>query len=339
MSDQKIEGATAPPSSEDIANHPTRRTAIGAMIGATAVVGGLRELSAATGPAGTGPTGTPELDALDRMAVRPTSLAMQPRLTYLGGPTYLIEIGRFRIVSDPGFDPQGTERNEGPGHLLTKVMAAPIPVDRLGPIDAVLLSHAQHFDNLDNEGRRLLERVGTTITTPASAAMKLPGKKVQGLATWASTELTNAAGERLKVTAMPAVHTSNPALREAIGEVTGFMLEWQGQKAETFYVSGDTVWIDDINEIAKRFTVSAAILHLGAANVPAVGDNYLTMSSAEGVRVTQTLGLKHVYPAHFEGWRHFSQGSWFIAREFEKAGLTSQLHLLKPGEAANVATV
>ena len=30
------------------------------------------------------------------------------RLTYLGGPTYLIEIGRFRIVTDPGFDPQGT---------------------------------------------------------------------------------------------------------------------------------------------------------------------------------------------------------------------------------------
>ena len=79
------------------------------------------------------------------------------------------------------------------------------------------------------------------------------------------------------------------------------------------------------------------ILHLGAANVPAVGDNFLTMSSAEGVRLAQTLGLKEVYPAHFEGWRHFSQGSWFIAREFEKAGLTSALRVLKPGEAANVA--
>ena len=49
---------------------------------------------------------------LDKMATRPTSLAMAPRLTYLGGPTYLIEIGQFRIISDPGFDPQGKERNE-----------------------------------------------------------------------------------------------------------------------------------------------------------------------------------------------------------------------------------
>ena len=338
MSDQPANPNTDAKPHQPEAGQPSRRGAIGAIVGALAAVGAAGSLSASPRPeAMAAETGTPELDALDRLTVKPTNLSMQPRVTYLGGPTFLIEIGRFRLVTDPGFDPQGTERNEGPGHLLTKVMAPPIPVDRIGPVDAVLLSHAQHLDNLDNEGRRLLARVGTTITTPASAEMKLPGKKVKGLATWASTEITNAAGERLKITAMPAVHTSNPALREAVGEVTGFMLEWQGARAETFYISGDTVWIDEMNEIARQYKVNAAILHLGAANVPAVGDNFLTMSSAEGVRLAQTLGLKEVYPAHFEGWRHFSQGSWFIAREFERAGLTSALRVLKPGEAANVA--
>ena len=278
-----------------------------------------------------------ELAALDLMAIKPTSLTMAPRVTYLGGPTYLIEIGKFRIVTDPGFDPQGSWRSEGPGHVLTKVMAPPIPVDKIGPIDLVLLSHAQHLDNLDNEGRRLLGKVGKTITTPASAAMNLPGKSVQGLATWQSTEVVNAAGERLKITGMPGVHTSNPDLREAVGEVMGFMLEWEGQPGGgAFYISGDTVWIDDILEIAKRFTVSAGILHLGAANVPAVGDNILTMSSVDGARTTKVLGMKRVYPAHFEGWRHFSEGSWLIEREFAKAGLTSALALLRPGESQNV---
>lgn len=278
------------------------------------------------------------LDALDTMATRPTRLAMAPRLTYLGGPTYMIEIGHFRIISDPSFDPQGTERNEGPGHLLTKIMEPPIPVEQIGRIDLVLLSHAQHLDNLDNEGRRLLAKVGTTLTTPASAAMDLPGKDVRGLATWESAEVTNAEGERLTITAMPAVHTSNPELREAVGEVTGFMLEWQGQAHGAFYISGDTVWIDDMHEIAKRYEIGAGILHLGAANVPAVGDNFLTMNAVDGVRATQTLGLRHVYPAHFEGWRHFTEGSWYIVREFERAGLSERLHLLKPGEATNVVT-
>lgn len=278
-----------------------------------------------------------KLAALDTMATKPHNLAMPLRLTYLGGPTYLIEIGQFRIVTDPGFDPQGTERSEGPGHILTKTMAPPIPADKIGPVDLVLLSHAQHLDNLDNEGRRLLAKVGTTITTPASAAMGLPGPNVLGLATWQSIDLTNAAGEKLKITATPAVHTSNPALREAVGEVTGFMLEWQGQQAGAFYVSGDTVWIDEIMDIAKRFKVSSGILHLGAANVPAIGENYLTMGSADGARAAQTLGMKSVYPAHFEGWRHFTQGSWSIAREFERAGLADALVLLRPGESQNVA--
>lgn len=282
-------------------------------------------------------TTSAELAALDAMAVKPTDLKMPIRLTYLGGPTYLVEIGQFRIITDPGFDPQGTEKSEGPGHILTKVMDPPIPVDKIGPIDAVLLSHAQHLDNLDNEGRRLLALVGTTITTPASASMGLPGKRVLGLEPWQTTELVNAAGQRLKVTATPAVHTSNPDLREAVGEVTGFLLEWDGQQKGAFYISGDTVWIDEILEIGKRYKVSSGILHLGAANVPAVGENYLTMSSAEGARAAKALNMESVYPAHFEGWRHFSQGSWSIAREFEKAGLTKTLVLLRPGEARNVA--
>ena len=335
MNETKLPEGTVP--SDATNGDPNRRNAMKTMASVAVAAISLTHLPTALSAAvAESKESGGRLAALDKMAKRPTSLSMMPRLTYLGGPTYLIEIGRFRIISDPGFDPQGSERNEGPGHLLTKVMEPPIPVDEIGPIDLALLSHAQHLDNLDNEGRRLLGKVGMTITTPASAAMNLPGKKVKGLPTWESTEITNAAGERLKITAMPAVHTSNPDLRDIVGEVTGFMLEWKGQESGAFYISGDTVWIDEINEIAKRYKVSAAILHLGAANVPAVGDNYLTMNSADGVRATRTLGLKNVYPAHFEGWRHFTQGAWYIAREFEKAGLTASLHLLRPGEAHNV---
>ena len=64
-------------------------------------------------------------------------------------------------------------------------MAPPIPVNEIGPVDLVLLSHAQHLDNLDNEGKRLLGRAALTITTPDSAKMGLPGKPI-GLPTWES---------------------------------------------------------------------------------------------------------------------------------------------------------
>ena len=80
--------------------------------------------------------------------------------------------------------------------------------------------------------------------------------------------------------------------------------------------------------------MGTAILHMGAANVPAVGDNRLTMNGEEGARVTKTLDIKTVYPAHFEGWLHFKEGSDGIRAAFTKANVMDRLHILQPGESA-----
>jgi L-ascorbate metabolism protein UlaG (beta-lactamase superfamily) len=97
---------------------------------------------------------------------------MNARFTYLGGATYIIEVGPLRFISDPGFDPEGTEKSEGPGHDLKKTMAPPLPIEEVGKIDAVLLTHQQHFDNLDNAGRTLLPKAGRVVTTQRAS---MPG--------------------------------------------------------------------------------------------------------------------------------------------------------------------
>ena len=43
--------------------------------------------------------------------------------------------------------------------MLTKHAGPAIALSEIGEIDAVLLSHDQHFDNLDHAGRTLLQRV------------------------------------------------------------------------------------------------------------------------------------------------------------------------------------
>jgi L-ascorbate metabolism protein UlaG (beta-lactamase superfamily) len=259
---------------------------------------------------------------------------MKTKFTYLVGTTYLIEVGSFRFLSDPGFDPEGTEKSEGPGHELKKVMAPPLPVEQVGRIDAVFVSHAHHFDNLDNTGKAWLPKWGRVVTHPGAA--KLLGGNAEGLATWKSTELTNEQGDKVKVTMMPAVHTNNPDIREAVGETTGFLLEWDGQENGALLITGDSVWIDDFEEIAKRYKVGTGILHMGAANVPAVGDNRLTMNGMEGARLTETLNLKNAFPAHFEGWLHYKEGREKMGEAFDKAGMASRLNLLLPGGSVEV---
>lgn len=260
---------------------------------------------------------------------------MKVKVTYLGGPSYLLEIGHFRILSDPAFDAQGSSKLEGPGHLLTKVMEPPIPAEEIGKIDAVLVSHAHHLDNFDTKGREVASRAGVILTNNYSIANIDDGNAV-GLDTWESYELTNDMNEKIKITSTPAIHTDNPDIREAVGEVTGFMLEWEGQESGTLWLSGDTVLVPELEEIGKRYNIGAAILHMGAANVPAVGDSKLTLTAEAAVEVINMLDIPHVYPGHFEGWRHFTEGSWIIERTFEKANIIDLLHLLKPGESAEV---
>ena len=257
---------------------------------------------------------------------------MKTKLTYLGGATYLIEVGSFRFITDPGFDPKGTEKSEGPGHDLKKNMGPPLPVEEVGRIDAVFISHTQHYDNLDNTGKAMLPKWGRVFTTPDGAAAV--GGSTEALNTWETVELTNDSGEKVRVTGMPAVHTTDPEIRGAVGETMGFLLEWDDQKNGALYISGDTVWIDEIKEIGDRYNVGKAILHMGAATVPAVGGRRLTMNGEEGAKVTKTLGIKAAFPAHFEGWEHYQEGRDGIEKAFSKDGLTGALHMPDPGESA-----
>src|SRR4051794_17405069 len=109
------------------------------------------------------------------------------RLTHIGGPTMLIEVGGWRVLTDPTFDPPGRRYSFGWGTASTKVAGPAIAVAELPPVDAVLLSHDHHADNLDDAGRALLPGIGTVVTT-AVGARRL-GNGARGLRPWGTTTL------------------------------------------------------------------------------------------------------------------------------------------------------
>jgi L-ascorbate metabolism protein UlaG (beta-lactamase superfamily) len=74
---------------------------------------------------------------------------------------------------------------------------------QLGPIDAVLLSHDQHSDNLDNSGRAFLRQASRVLTTTIGAERL--GGSVEGLLPWQSVTLSKP-NSSIKVTATPARH-------------------------------------------------------------------------------------------------------------------------------------
>lgn len=248
------------------------------------------------------------------------------RITYIGGPTVLLEVGTLRLLTDPTFDPAGTRYTAGPVELI-KATDPSVTVTHIGKLDAVLLSHDHHDDNLDHAGRALLAGAEHTLTTTAGGR-RLGGNAV-GLAPWEVFELA-AGEERVRVTAVPARHGPE-GMEEVVGEVTGFMLEWSGQKHGALYISGDTVLYEGLREIPRRFQIGTALLHLGAAEVAPLGPVRLTLGGAEAAQLTRELEIKTVIPIHYEGWVHFGEGRREAERAFSRAGLSDRVLWLNPG--------
>ncbi|MGP4053104.1 MBL fold metallo-hydrolase [Streptomyces sp. 2A115] len=245
----------------------------------------------------------------------------QVPIRVFGGPTALIEYGGLRFLTDPTFDAPGTY----PSGLTKTAPASAAPAD-LGRIDAVLLSHDEHDDNLDTSGRALLADVPLTLTTPSGAGRL--GGTARSLDDWESIQLDRPDGGTITVTGVPALH--GPGAREdlepVVGEVVGFVLSGDG--LPTLYVSGDNAQLSLVREIADRFgPVDTAVLFAGAVRTPVLDRQLLTLDSAQAAEAARILGARRIVPVHFDSWAHFTEGHEQLMDAFTAAGLIDRVEL------------
>jgi|SRR5215216_207737 len=257
---------------------------------------------------------------------------MDCRITHIGTATMLLEIGSIRILTDPAFDPPGGSYSFGYGTSSTKLTAPALRPEKLGKIDAILLSHDHHEDNLDRAGRALLPLANQVLTTSAGA--KRLGNNAIGLRSW-QRALVKSDSFEIKVTAVPARHGSLGS-HLLVGETTGFVLEWPGQKHGALYISGDTVWFNGINEIARRFQIGTAVLHIGKASFPVTGPIHFTFNTKEAVRTIKALNPRTVIPIHYEGWKHFREPRAEAEKQFAVAGMNNIVRWLPLGESIEI---
>ncbi|WP_068183189.1 MBL fold metallo-hydrolase [Mycobacterium sp. UM_CSW] len=248
-------------------------------------------------------------------------------ISVLGGPTTVIDIAGRRIVMDPTFDPPGEHA------YLTKLAGPAVGADALGPVDAVLISHDQHPDNLDDDGRRMALAAPLVLTNPGAAGRL--GPPAVGVPAWESYDLPGGSSS-LVAQAVPAVHGPADGQRDAGGhvncEVTGFVLSGPG--VPTVYLSGDNASMSAVKAVADRVgEIDVAVLFAGAARVPAKENGRpLTLTSARAAAAAEVLGAKVVIPAHVDGWAHFSEGADEFAAAFDQAGIAGVLRVAAHGE-------
>jgi L-ascorbate metabolism protein UlaG (beta-lactamase superfamily) len=258
---------------------------------------------------------------------------MAVTFTHIDTACFLLDINGYRIVTDPVFDAPGRFYMFGWGTASRKRSTPALQPSQLGKVDAVLLSHDQHQDNLDVAGRAFLAQVPLVLST-VPAARRIKG--VTPLTEWQSYDI---ASHNIRVTATPAQHTGLRLLNPIAGKVIGFVLEWPEQRNGVYYISGDTVFFDGIRQVAKRFPmIDAAMLHTGRAGFPYLtGPLPYTFTAKGAVTALSVLKPRRFIPVHCTGWWHFREAQGHAAAVYAKAGLAAELVCPEPGQMVQLA--
>ncbi|KAJ5254169.1 hypothetical protein N7524_011349 [Penicillium chrysogenum] len=249
---------------------------------------------------------------------------MSPTLniTHIGTATAILEINGFNMLTDPFFSPAGSTWPITDEVSLTVEDDPALRLEQLPVIDAVLLSHEDHPDNLDELGRRLLDgrRVFTTVDGAKNLSPR-PGK--------------------LQIIGTPTQHLPG-------GECTGFIITGEGFGTgrdglpNAIWFSGDTVYIDELKKMADEYHICAAVLNLGNAHAPANLEDpngplmQITMDGKSAARLFREIKADVLVPMHYESWGHFTQFGKELAEDFESESVMDKVCWLKPGEAVSV---
>lgn len=261
---------------------------------------------------------------------------MEITVTFIGNATTLIAVDGITLLTDPNFLHRGQHAYLGWGLLSKRLKSPALTVDQLPPVDAVLLSHL-HGDHWDRVTQRNLDRELPILTTPHAAKRLLRrgfGHAV-GMKTWETHRIAKD-NLTVTVTSLPGRHAPVPADR-LLPPVMGTMVEVaDGAATRRLYISGDTLFIDELREIPVRFSsIDLGMLHLGGTRLPA-GPKLpfgltVTMDARQGADLVELLDLPKMIPVHFDDYSVFASSLNDFRAEMARRGLGERVIELDRG--------
>ncbi|HJT22545.1 MAG TPA: MBL fold metallo-hydrolase [Nitrospira sp.] len=250
---------------------------------------------------------------------------------FIGNATVLIRFGGLAILTDPTFIHRHEQVSIGYGMSSTRLTDPAMEIRDLPPLDLIVLSHF-HGDHFDQVAEQELDK-SVPVVTNREAARELRERgfrQVKSIQTWSSVSVEK--GEaRLRITAMPGRH--GPPLSDLImPDVMGSMLEFESPGGRSFrlYITGDTLMMDRLQEIPRRYPdIDLTLLHLGGTRVLGI---LVTMDAKQGVEMMQLVRPRRAIPVHYNDYDVFKSPLSDFQEQVAAAGLSDRVHYLRHGD-------
>ncbi len=268
--------------------------------------------------------------------------------TFIGNATFLLRYGDVTVLTDPNFLHRGERAYLGHGLTSKRLREPALQIEDLPGIDVIVLSHL-HGDHWDRRAQRRLDHSVPVVTTESAAkTLRRRGfDYAKGVQVWRSLTVTRG-NSWVRVTAVPGRHGPSWATTlRILPPVMGSVLEFgtgTGPVELRIYISGDTLVVDDLSEIPRRFPlIDAGVLHLGGTRLPFGSKSpwgiTVTMDGEQGARVAKLISPDWVIPVHFDDYEVFASPLSDFVRHMRMCGLSDKVRVVARGETVELSAL
>jgi len=178
---------------------------------------------------------------------------------WIGGATFVLNIGDLNIACDPVLCPKGTVQD----FFWFKSQRIEHPVyseNDFENIDLWLITH-NHEDHLDRIGiSKISEAAEVVCNKNSSKILQENGRNNLTILNWKQTKVIFLKGYGIEIEAIAAIHGVNPLSALFAGKVNGYYLTISRGKSKTrIYITGDTVFKVSVSTIPIWISPSACL--------------------------------------------------------------------------------
>jgi N-acyl-phosphatidylethanolamine-hydrolysing phospholipase D len=271
-------------------------------------------------------------------------VAAPPAISFewIGGPTYVLHLGSFTILTDPMFSAKGDSAFLIPKHPTTGAVNAPIK--RLfapatfdySHLDLLLISHP-HADHVDKEARAALDK-GVQVVGPAVNTELITGWGFTNFAglNWGDQKMLKKGDEMLSINAVEARHAAEEPLRTQLGKGNGYVITYQkGGKVYRIYWTGDTVWFDEIAGVARFGHINLLVPDMGAVGSDGpIGRRGL--NSGDCLKIVDALHPDKIIPVHHSTFSMYVEPISVLQQTVDSSAYRGRLMVPEVGVIVNM---
>ena len=248
-------------------------------------------------------------------------------LQLLRHATQILSANGKTILIDPMLGPKGSyDPIPNTGNTLRNPLVD-LPIDSnelkqlIARIDAVLITHVQHFDHWDTTARELLPKNITLFCQPADTeVIREAGftnvTPVNDELVWEDIRISRTGG-----------HHGTGEIGERMGTVSGYVINYGG---DSIYIAGDTVWCTEVQDALDKYQPVHIVLNGGAGRF-LTGDP-IVMNIQDIITVCNYAPKASVYVVHLETANHGTENRADVKAALAVHNLSERCHVPHDGE-------